>query len=71
MRHVRKPHQRRHSPDLPREKVSSSHSKAETVIVTDADIPEDALRKALDAIGYRLQALHTEPYEKRDSGKLR
>ena len=28
-------------------------------------IPEDALRKALDAIGYRLQALHTEPYEKK------
>ena len=50
---------------FPVKKVSSSHSKAETVIVTDADIPEDALRKALDAIGYRLQALHTEPYEKK------
>ena len=45
-------------------KVISSHTKGETVIVTEEDIPEDALRRAVDATGYTVRSVRTEPYKK-------
>ena len=45
-------------------KVTSSHTKGETVIVTEEDIPEDALRRAVDAAGYTVRSVRTEPYKK-------
>ena len=39
---------------FPLKKVSSSHSKGETVLVTAEEIPEDALRRALEPTGYKL-----------------
>ena len=46
-------------------KVTSSHSKGETVLVTAEEIPEDALRRALEPTGYKLVSVQTAPYVKR------
>ena len=45
-------------------KVSSSHSKGETVILTQDDIDEAALRKAIDTTGYEVKGVSKAPYEK-------
>ena len=50
---------------FPVKKVSSSHGKGETVILTEQDIPEDALRADVEATGYHVTAFHSEPYEKK------
>ena len=49
---------------FPVKKVSSSHGKGETVILTEQDIPEDALRAAVEATGYHVTAFRSEPCEK-------
>lgn len=46
-------------------KVTSSHSKEETVILTENDIDEVALRTAIDTTGYKVKAVTKEPYEKK------
>ncbi len=46
-------------------KVTSSHSKGQTVILTENDIDEDALRSAIGATGYEVKAVSKEPYEKK------
>ena len=50
---------------FPVKKVSSSHSKGETVIVTDTDIDEAKLRQAIDETGYTVLSIQREPYEKK------
>ena len=50
---------------FPLKKVSSSHSKGETVLVTAEEIPEDALRRALEPTGYKLVSVQSAPYVKR------
>ena len=44
-------------------KVSSSRSKKQTVILTESEIPEDALRKIIGATGYELISIQTETLE--------
>ena len=44
---------------FPLKKVSSSHSKGETVLVTAEEIPEDALRRALEPTGYKLVSVQS------------
>ena len=46
-------------------KVTSSHSKGQTVILTENDIDEGALRSAIGATGYEVKAVSKEPYEKK------
>ena len=46
-------------------KVTSSHSKGETVILTESDIDEAALRSTIGATGYEVRAVSKEPYEKK------
>lgn len=46
-------------------KVTSSHNKGQTVILTETDIGEDALRDAIDQTGYQVLRMHKEPYEKK------
>ena len=50
---------------FPVKKVTSSHSKGETVLVTAEEIPEDALRRALEPTGYKLVSVQSAPYVKR------
>ena len=46
-------------------KVTSSHSKGQTVILTENDIDEGTLRSAIGATGYEAKAVSKEPYEKK------
>ncbi len=46
-------------------KVTSSHSKGQTVILTENDIDEGALRSAISAAGYEVKSMSKEPYEKK------
>ena len=46
-------------------KVTSSHSKGQTVILTENDIDEGTLRSAIGATGYEVKAVFKEPYEKK------
>lgn len=50
---------------FPVKKVTSSHTKGETVILSDIDIPEEALRAAIGQTGYQVREVRTEPYEKK------
>ena len=50
---------------FPVEKVSSSHAKGETVILSKAPLDENALRAAIDATGYTAGEIHAAPYEKK------
>ena len=51
---------------FPVEKVTSSHSKGETVILSKEPLDENALRAAIDATGYTAGEIHAETYKKRD-----
>ena len=46
-------------------KVTSSHSKGQTVILTENDIDEGTLRSAIGATGHEVKAVSKEPYEKK------
>lgn len=46
-------------------KVTSSHSKGKTEIITEKPISEEDLRKAIDKMGYTLVGMQTEAYEKK------
>lgn len=47
------------------EKVSSSHTKGETVILSKAPLNENDLRAAINATGYTTGEICTAPYEKK------
>jgi copper chaperone CopZ len=46
-------------------KVTSSHTKGQTVIITEQDIDEDTLRKVIDKTGYTVVSVTKEPYVKK------
>ena len=46
-------------------KVSSSHSKGQTVILSEEPLDEAALRAAIDATGYEVKGVSAAPYEKK------
>lgn len=46
-------------------KITSSHSKGETVILTEQDIDEQDLRSTIDATGYQMTSCKKEPYKKK------
>ena len=46
-------------------KVTSSHSKGKTEIITEKPISEEELRKAISETGYTLVGMQSEPYEKK------
>ena len=50
---------------FPVKKVTSSHSKGQTVILAENPIDEDALRAAISATGYEVKSVSTEPYVKK------
>lgn len=47
-------------------KVTSSHSKGRTVIITEEDIDEKKLREKIDETGYSVTDIKKQPYEKKD-----
>ena len=46
-------------------KVTSSHSKGQTVILTEQDIDEQQLREKIEKTGYRLISVSKAAYEKK------
>lgn len=49
---------------FPVKKVTSSHSNGKTVILTEHDIDEAALRSAIGATGYEVKTVSKELYKK-------
>lgn len=50
---------------FPVKKVSSSHSKGQTLILTEEPLDEDALRQVISATGYQVLSIQSAPYEKK------
>ena len=46
-------------------KVTSSHTKKQTVIIAKNDISEQELKKVIADTGYEVVSLSSEPYEKK------
>ena len=46
-------------------KVSSSHTKGRTEILSEQPLEENKLRAAIEATGYQVTAIQSEPYEKK------
>lgn len=46
-------------------KVTSSHTKNQTVILSEQPIDEQALRDVINRTGYEVTSLTSEPYEKK------
>lgn len=46
-------------------KVTSSHTKKETVILAEQDIPEEELKRVVAKAGYEVVQVRSEPYEKK------
>ena len=46
-------------------KVTSSHTKRQTVILTEKPLDEDRLRKVIDETGYKVMSIKTVEEEKR------
>lgn len=50
---------------FPVKKVTSSHSKGETVILSETPLDEAAIRETIDATGYTVGEIKAAPYEKK------
>ncbi|MCM1047188.1 MAG: cation transporter [Clostridiales bacterium] len=46
-------------------KVTSSHTKKQTVIIAGQDIPEQELKDVVAKTGYEVVSVSSEPYEKK------
>lgn len=46
-------------------KVTSSHTKKETEILSEAPLDEELLRKTIAETGYTLKGISSAPYEKK------
>ena len=46
-------------------KVTSSHSKGETVIISEKPVDEAKLKTAISATRYEVKGISSEPYEKK------
>ena len=46
-------------------KVTSSHSKGTTEIISEDPLDEAAVKEAVDKTGYKVLEIKTEPYEKK------
>lgn len=45
-------------------KVTSSHTKGETTIISEEPIDEEQITQIIDSTGYTLQGISSEPYTK-------
>ena len=50
---------------FPVKKVTSSHTKGQTVILSEQPIGEQALRDVIGQTGYEMTSFASEPYEKK------
>ena len=52
-------------------KVTSSHTKGKTEILSEEPLEETQLKAVIEATGYQVTAVRSEPYEKRGFSFLR
>lgn len=52
-------------------KVTSSHSKSKTEIIVESPIDDNKLKSVIEATGYKVVGINTEPYEKKGFSLLR
>lgn len=50
---------------FPMKKVTSSHTKKQTIIIAEQDISEHELRQVVAKAGYNAVSVSSEPYEKK------
>lgn len=50
---------------FPVKKVTSSHTKKQTIIIAENDISESELKKVIADTGYEIVSVSSEPYEKK------
>ena len=50
---------------FPVKKVTSSHTKGETVILRETELSEDALRQVIEPTGYQVLEYHCAPFVKK------
>ncbi|MBR6322448.1 MAG: heavy-metal-associated domain-containing protein [Lachnospiraceae bacterium] len=50
---------------FPVKKVTSSHKEAETVIISEEEIPEEKLAAVINETGYKVTGYKSEPYVKK------
>ncbi len=50
---------------FPVKKVNSSHMKKQTIIVSENPIEEQTLKEVINATGYSVMSVTSEPYEKK------
>lgn len=50
---------------MPVKKVSSSHKKGETVIISENELSAEMIAASLEGSGYRVLNVTCEPYEKK------
>lgn len=50
---------------FPVKKVTSSHTRGETVILSEEEISEEALRATIEPTGYKVVGYASAPYEKK------
>ena len=53
---------------FPVKKVTSSHTKGETVILTEEPLDEAVLKAAIEATGYTVTGVTAQPVEKKSGG---
>lgn len=46
-------------------KVSSSHTDKESVVISEAKLDEETVKKAVEDTGYTFVSMSSEPYEKK------
>ena len=46
-------------------KVTSSHTKGQTVILSETELDETSLRKAISNTGYQVLSIQSQPYQKK------
>lgn len=49
---------------FPVKKIKSSHTKKQTILVTEAAIDEEKLRDIINETGYTVRGISSEPYQK-------
>lgn len=65
VRYVREPCERCGAESLSVKKVTSSRSKKETVVITEAELDQEALRAAISATGYDVGEIRKESWHKK------
>lgn len=46
-------------------RVTSSHKRGKTEIITEAPVDSESLKKVIEVIGYTVSGINSEPYEKK------